>query len=90
VFPAAVGDVATNEPGLAIWPNPATNELQLQLNTTGIPARVAIVTMTGTTVQQLVLPPGKPTTMTLHLPAGMYLVVAETEHGRLVKKLMVE
>jgi sugar lactone lactonase YvrE len=90
VFPAAVGDVATNEPGLSIWPNPATNELQLQLNTTGIPTRVAIVTMTGTTVQQLVLPTGRPTTMPLHLPAGMYLVVAETEHGRLVKKLIVE
>jgi sugar lactone lactonase YvrE len=90
VFPAAVGDVAANEPGLSIWPNPATNELQLQLNTTGTPARVAIVTLTGTTVQQLVLPPGKPTTVPLHLPAGMYLVVAETEQGRLVKKLMVE
>jgi sugar lactone lactonase YvrE len=90
VFPAAVGDVATNEPGLTIWPNPASNELQLQLNTIGIPARVAIVTLTGTTVQQLLLPAGKPTTIPLHLPAGMYLVVAETEQGRLVKKLMVK
>jgi trimeric autotransporter adhesin len=90
VFPAAVGDVAANEPGLSIWPNPATNELQLQLNTTGTPARVAIVTLTGTTVQQLLLPAGKPTTIPLHLPAGMYLVVAETEQGRLVKKLMVK
>jgi len=90
VFPAAVGDVGTNEPGLTIWPNPATNELQLQLNTTGTPAHVAIVTLTGTTARQLVLPPGKPTTVPLCLPAGIYLVVAETEHGRLVKKLMVE
>jgi hypothetical protein len=90
VFPAAVGDVATNEQGLTIWPNPATNQLQLQLNTTGTPAHVAIVTLTGTTVQQLLLPPGKPTTVPLRLPTGMYLVVAETEQGRLVKKLIVE
>lgn len=79
-----------NNMALSLWPNPATNELQLQLNTTGTPAHLAILTLTGTTVQQLVLPPGKPTTVPLHLPAGMYLVVAETEQGRLVKKLMVE
>ncbi|MBL7691976.1 MAG: T9SS type A sorting domain-containing protein [Flavipsychrobacter sp.] len=90
VFPSAVGDVGTNEPGLSIWPNPATNQLQLQLNITGTPAHVAIVTLTGTTVQQMLLPPGKPTTVPLHLPTGMYLVVADTEQGRMVKKLMVE
>ena len=90
VFPAAVGDVATNEPGLTVWPNPAINELQLQLNTTGATAHVAIVTLTGRMVQELVLPAGKPTTVPLHLPAGMYLLVAETERGRIVKKLVVQ
>jgi len=90
VFPAEVGDVATNEPGLTVWPNPAINELQLQLNPPGATAHVAIVTLTGRTVQELLLPAGKPTTMPLHLPAGMYLVVAETEQGRIVKKLVVQ
>ncbi|MBE2290479.1 MAG: T9SS type A sorting domain-containing protein [Chitinophagaceae bacterium] len=90
VFPAEVGDVATNEPGLTVWPNPATNELQLQLNTTGTTGHVAIVTLTSRTVQELLLPAGKPATVLLHLPAGMYLVVAETEQGRIVKKLVVE
>jgi len=90
VFPAAVGEVATNEQGLTVWPNPANNELQLQLNTTGATAHVAIVTLTGRTVQELLLPAGKPATVPLHLPAGMYLVVAETEQGRIVKKLVVQ
>jgi len=90
VFPAAVGDVATNEQGLTVWPNPATDELQLQLNPPGATAHVAIVTLTGRTVQELVLPTGEPATVPLHLPAGMYLVVAETEQGRIVKKLVVE
>lgn len=90
VFPAAVGEVTTNEPGLTVWPNPATNELQLQLNLPGATAHVAIVTLTGRTVQELVLPTGEPATVPLHLPAGMYLVVAETEQGRIVRKLMVE
>lgn len=63
---------------LSFWPNPSNNELQLQLNTTGATAHVAIVTLTGRMVQELVL------------PAGMYLVIAETEQGRIVKKLVVE
>lgn len=90
VFPSAVAEVATSEKDLAIWPNPANNQLQLQLNTPGAPAEVSIVSLTGSTLQKLLLPAGKPITIPLHVPAGMYIVIAETSQGRIAKKLVVQ
>jgi hypothetical protein len=91
VFPVSVDAVVAEEDGLHVFPNPAEGNFTLRINTgNSTPVQVSIVNMVGAVVQQLKLQPGKDTPVYLFLPTGLYMVVAETEKGRLVEKLRVK
>jgi len=91
VFPVSVDAVVAEEDGLHVFPNPAEGNFTLRINTgNSTPVQVSIVNIVGAVVQQLTLQPGKDTPVDLHLPTGLYMMVAETEKGRLVEKLKVK
>jgi hypothetical protein len=74
-----------------VFPNPAEGTFTLRINTgNSTPVQVSVVNMVGAVVQQLSMQPGKDTPVNVQLPTGLYMVVAETEKGRLVEKLRVK
>jgi trimeric autotransporter adhesin len=91
VFPVSVDAVVAEEDGLHVFPNPAEGTFTLRINTgNSTPVQVSVVNMVGAVVQQLSMQPGKDTPVNVQLPTGLYMVVAETEKGRLVEKLRVK
>jgi hypothetical protein len=90
VFPSAVADVTATGQGMHIYPNPNEGDFSIKINTgSSAPVQVSIVTIVGAVVRQYTIPPGKETPLQPHLPPGMYMVVAVTEQGRLVEKMVV-
>ena len=79
----------TNE--LSISPNPNTGAFSLLLSSPFTEGGVATITnILGKKVQQVNFVTNNAVSVALHLPAGLYLIAAETPHGRYVSRVSVE
>ncbi len=93
VFPTSVMHVVGKpDAGMSAYPNPGTSDggVQVEVYTSGtIPVPVVIATVPGRVVRTYTVMPNQSTPLYPHLPPGMYLIAADTENGRVVRKLVV-
>ena len=87
VFPVMVEEVDAGAE-VAVLPTEGYGAISVRVNGTGR-AHVAIVTMQGTVMREYEVKRGETTPLAPLLPPGMYLVVVQTEAGRVTKKVLV-
>ncbi len=88
VFPVMVADVAATDAAIEVLPTEGSGAIAVRVNGTGS-AQVAIVTMQGSVLREYELKRGITTPLEPQLAPGMYLVVVQTEGGRVTKKVVV-
>jgi hypothetical protein len=88
VFPVMVADAAATDAAIEVLPTEGNGAIVVRVNGTGR-AHVAIVTMQGTVMREYELIRGITTPLEPQLLPGMYLVVVQTEAGRVTKKVVV-
>lgn len=76
----AVSDLPSTAPSIAIYPNPAKENLQVDLGA-AVAKRVELVDMLGQSVQQHWNQQGILTISRNHLPKGLYLIRVSFENG---------
>jgi hypothetical protein len=88
VFPVMVADVAATDAAIEVLPTEGNGAIVVRVNGTGR-SHVAIVTMQGTVMREYELIRGITTPLEPQLLPGMYLVLVQTEAGRVTKKVVV-
>lgn len=81
----------TNETGIEIVPNPASNLFDITVHTTyANDATLTIWDVTGRNVAEYTLPANKPTTIRSQLKPGVYMADVRTATGRSTRRLVIE
>lgn len=82
--PTAVGELVA-ESSIAIYPNPANNNITVTLDQS---AQLNIVSITGQVLHSNTYSRGAQTIDISHLPAGMYILTAVTDDGKSQAKFL--
>ncbi len=89
--PVSVNPVTANEASLRVFPNPNSGSFSF-LMTSGVNEQVDVVisNVLGETVRTFTTTTNKQTELSLNIPAGIYLMSANTAHGKRTARVVVE
>lgn len=87
---AAVKEVAKEQGVMNVFPNPASGAITIHI-ATGITesAMISIVNMAGKQMKTCTISTNKATSISLDMPPGMYLLLAQTQHGSYSKQMTI-
>ncbi|MEL6536207.1 MAG: PKD domain-containing protein, partial [Bacteroidota bacterium] len=89
-FSVRVSSIPETLKGLEIYPNPANQQVTIQLPNTAANATARLISMQGQVIIEETLSLGESNLRVDQLPRGMYLLRISVPEGQLIRRLLIE